>query len=146
MHGVGDYIPAAPSLGVGPKLEVNIAKLGNGYTLALQVHPEPPKRRKVQHTPSPFVGQDPDELIDKILDGMSALIRTINDKGAGEDWKDGGDRKQVREAFRVMFPGMATQIDRAVSDEPPPTYQEPRYEQLVFESKEKLIEFLTKEL
>lgn len=82
-----------------------------------------------------------------MIDGMGALIRSINDKGAGEDWKDSDDRKQVRDAFRVMFPGMSSQIDRLTSDlEDVASYEPPRHENLVFESKERLVEYLTKNL
>ena len=141
--GIGAYLSPQSE---EPSVVVSVQKLGNGYMLELRTNPPRPKPRIVKYTPSPFVGQDPDELIDQILDGMSAIIRTINDKGAGEDWKDEENRKQVRDAFRIMFPSIASQIDRSVSDEPETTYEEPRHEQLVFETKEKLFEYLTKNL
>jgi hypothetical protein len=143
--GVGAYLTPEFS-NKAPSVLIDIQKLENGYMLTLTTNPEQPKPRIVKHTPSPFVGQDPDELIDRVLDGLSALVRTINDKGAGEDWKDDENRKQVRDAFRVAFPNLSNQIDQAVSDEPVPQYVEPRHEQLVFETKQKLFEYLMKEL
>lgn len=131
------YLGAAMPGSGRPSVSVGIGKVGNGYIVKLQTSPVQPKPPRL--APSPFVGMDPDELIDRILDGMGALIRTVNDKGAGEDWKDGDDRKQVREAFRVMFPDMARKVDRAIE---PVEYIEPRYEHLVFESKEDLLEYL----
>ena len=142
-----DYIGRYPLGGNGePSVVVQVQKLGNGYVINLRTNPPYPKRRPIARVPSPFVGQDPDELIDRILDGLSAVVRTINDQGAGELWKDEDNRKQVREGFRIMFPSMAATIDSAVSDEPEPVYEEPRNEQLVFETKEKLLEYLTKNL
>lgn len=149
MRGVPAYLPGSSyvaGFSEEPSVVVSVQKLGNGYMLDLRTNPKRPPLPRPVHVPSPFVGQDPDELIDQILDGMSAIIRTINDKGAGEDWKDEENRKQVRDAFRIMFPSIASQIDRAVSDEPETTYEEPRHEQLVFETKEKLFEYLTKNL
>lgn len=149
MRGVPAYIAGAQYLSPTseePSVVVSVQKLENGYMLELRTNPKQPKPRVVKRTPSPYVGQDPEELIDQILDGMSAVVRTINDKGAGEDWKDEDNRRQVREAFRIMFPSMASQIDQAVSDEPEPVYIEPQHERLVFETKEKLFEYLTKNL
>lgn len=142
MRGMDGYLS---SVGVGPghssTVDVSISKVGNGYTVQLQTSPPPPKPPKFQ--PSPFVGMDPDELIDRILDGMSALIRTVNDKGAGEDWKDGDNRKQVREAFRVMFPEMARKVDLAVESI---EYVTPRQDSLVFETKVALMKYLNENL
>ena len=129
-----------------PSVVVSVQKLGNGYMLDLRTNPKRPPLPRPVHVPSPFAGQDPDELIDRMIDGLGSLVRSINDKGAGEHWKDEDDRRQVREAFRIMFPGLTSSVDRLVSDEPEPTYEEPRHEQLVFETKEKLFEYLTKSL
>jgi hypothetical protein len=143
--GMGAYLSPAFS-SKAPSVVIDIQKLENGYMLTLTTNPEQPKPRVVERQTSPFVGQDPDEIIDKMIDGFGAVIRAINDKGAGESWKDDEDRAQIREAFRVMFPGVSRQIDQVVSDEPVPQYIEPRHEQLVFETKQKLFEYLMKEL
>lgn len=129
-----------------PSVVVSVQKLGNGYMLELRTSPKRPPLPRPVHVPSPFAGQDPDELIDRMIDGLGGLVRSINDKGAGEEWKDEENRKQVRDAFRVMFPSLTGNIDRMVSDEPVQVYEEPRHEQLVFETKEKLFEYLTKNL
>lgn len=140
------YLAVGSGYGDGPSVFVSVEKLGNGYQIDLRTNPPRPKPRVVAHAPSPFVGRDPDEIIDQIIDGLGSLVSSIQDKGAGEDWKDGEHRVKVRETFRVMFPSMARQIDDVVSDEPEPVYEEPRHEQLVFESKKSLMEFLEKNL
>ena len=144
------FIPAAPpGIPLTPTLYVSIGKIDNGYILKLHTNP---KRRipRAVSAPNPFVGMDPDETIDKIVDGMGALIRSINDKGAGEDWKEDGDRAKVRDGFKAMFPSLVPP--------PPPSKEElaeleaqvdaetPRSEQRVFESKEALIKYLTEQL
>jgi hypothetical protein len=139
------YLAGGPEYVTGyanrPTVTVQIAKVGNGYTLQLTTNP---KRfpAAVAPEPSPFEGMSPDEVIDKMVDGAGAVLRRIHDAGAGEDWKEDGDRQQVREAVKAMFPGIARQIER--SQEPPP--EPSRHESLVFETKAKLMEFIEKEL
>lgn len=141
--GIGAY--AAP-VSEEPSVIVSVQKLGNGYMIELQTNPKQPERPPVKHAPNPFAGLDPDELVDQIIDGFGSLARSINDKSAGEDWKSDDNRKNVRDAFRLMFPSMSSHIDDAVSTELPPVYIEPRHERLVFETKEKLFEYLTSNL
>lgn len=132
----------ASSIGMGmiaPSVSVKVDKLGNGYVISLQTHPKSPPSVVLRQ--NPFEGMDPDELIDKLIDGMGALLRTIHDEGAGENWKDSDDRSQVREAFRVMFPQMARSVDQSVA-----SYEQPRYDNLVFQSKKDLMEYLDKNL
>ena len=117
---------------------VQISKVDNGYTLNLQE--QLPREPVVPDFQNPFEGMDPDEIVDKMINGMGAVIRTINDKGAGESWKDDEDRQAVREAFKVMFPGLARSI------RPPRMPKVPRYEDRVFESKETLLKYLTENL
>lgn len=124
-----------------PSVSVKIQKLGNGYTLQLTTNPpRPPVAYGAE--PSPFEGMEQDEIIDKLVDGAGALLGRLHDIGAGESWKDDAEREQVREAFKIMFPGVARQFSRPAG--PPPV--ESRYESLVFETKEKLMEFIEKEL
>lgn len=149
MRGASAYLPGSSyvaGFSEDPSVIVSVQKLGNGYMLDLRTNPKRPPLQKPVHSPSPFVGQDPDELIDRMIDGLGGLVRSINDKGAGEDWKSEESRQQVREAFRIMFPGLTSNVDRLVADEPEVPYEEPRHEQLVFETKEKLFEYMTKNL
>jgi hypothetical protein len=129
--GVGDL----PHQG-GPSVVIAIQKLGNGFVTTLQTNPTP---AAVQQGP-PIEEADPDEQLDQLIDGLGAFFREINDKGAGEGWKEGEDRQKVRAAARLMFPQFSGQIARYTKSE------RPRYEQLVFESKDMLLEYLTKNL
>jgi hypothetical protein len=130
-----DGVSAAPSV------SVKIQKVGNGYTLQLTTNPpRPPVAYGAE--PSPFDGMGQDEIIDKLVDGAGALLGRLHDAGAGESWRDDEDRQQVREAFKLMFPGVARQF--AHPPGPPPV--ESRHESLVFETKAKLMEFMEKEL
>ena len=148
MDAFGDVISSyAPGTQRLPSVVVSVNKVGNGYSLALQTNPKRRMPRAVSPVENPFEGKDPAELIDNMIDGMGALIRAINDKGAGDgDWKGEDDREKVREAFKVMFPGMARNIQQLTeaSDEEP--QEEPRFESLVFETKKSLMEYLEKNL
>lgn len=144
-EGVGAYLnPTSVGIPLVPTVTVSIGKIDNGYVLKLNTIP---KRRAPRVVAPPFAGMDPDEMIDKIVDGMGALIRSINDKGAGEDWKTDEDRAKVREGFKAMFPNLV----------PPPVHADdvaiavgedlaPRSESRVFESKIDLIKYLTENL
>ena len=132
-----------------PTLQVNIAKLDNGYVVRLQ---ELKKRRPVsgiQRSSNPFAGLSADEIIDKLVDGMGGFLRTINDAGAGEDWKGSENRAQMREAFKMLFPGMAQNAEQLANPTDPEVEEEtrqPRQETLVFESKESLMRYLGENL
>jgi hypothetical protein len=53
----------------------------------------------------------------------------------------------MREAFKMFFPDMSERIEHLTkTPEPPETVEEPRHEQLVFESKAALMEYLDKNL
>ncbi len=119
-----------------PSVSIGIQKLGNGFVTTLQTNPP------VVHTHRAPVGGDldPDEALDHLIDGIGAFLREINDKGAGEGWKDGEDRQKVRAAARLLFPQFSSPT---VPEEP---QEHPRYEQLVFESKAAMIEYLNKNL
>ena len=119
-------------------LQCGIAKLGNGYAITiLRSTPRPPP---LPVNPEDEIDQD--QAIDKMIDGLGALIRSINDSGAGETWKSDEDRAHVRAAFKLMFPGTSRGLlagPDGFSMPPPP-------ESLVFETKEKLIAYLTEKL
>lgn len=131
-----------------PKLQVSITKLDNGYVTRLH---ELKKRKPVPPiSPSgnPFVGMTADDIVDKLVDGMGAFLRTINDAGAGEDWK-GGDKAQVREAFKLIFPGIAQNAEQLARQTDQVDEEEahiPRQETRVFESKESLMKYLDENL
>lgn len=125
----------------GPTVYVELRKVDNGYTIQLRTDPPRPPIRP-EDFQGPYDGMDPDEIIDRMVDGLGAMVRTINDKGAGESWKDGDDRQQVREAFKIMFPQFARHAERIVR--PPP--EQPRQEHRVFETKKSLMDYLEKNL
>ncbi len=138
-----DYLrPAYAAMGTGsmpPVLQINIVKVDNGYAVDLAAMP----RRKERSPESGFVSaQDPDEMIDKMVDGLGAFLRAVHDEGAGETWKDGGDREKVREAVKTFFPSAYRQ---AVEMSEPPA-EPPRSEERVFETKESLLKYLTENL
>ena len=129
----GSYIPGAE----GPTLRITVLKVDNGYNLELASSPRRPQ--VVAPVPGAAEGVSPDEMIDRMVDGMGAFIRSVNDKGAGEDWKEDGDRLKIREAVKTFFPQLAQQAARAVT---PEDFAMPRHESLVFESKQSLMKFL----
>jgi hypothetical protein len=126
-------------------LQISIGKVDNGYTVNLL---EPPKLPKVEATKSPSemkeVNVDMDEKIDKMIDGFTAFLRHINDKGAGENWKEDNNREQLREGFKMAFPGLA----RGAYQTPgaPRHVLRARHENRVFETKEALIKYLEENL
>ena len=144
----GAYIPAVYSMPQMPKLTIQLVKLDNGYVVKLQ---EAGKKapRAIAPVESPFVGLEPDQIIDKLVDGVGAMLRSINDAGAGEDWKGSDNRAQMREAFKLLFPDMARHAEQLARPEDHPSEEDlhgPRHESNVFESKESLIEYLKKNL
>lgn len=140
---IAEYLSPAPR----PSLTIQVVKMDNGYVTTLN---EVPKRkpRKIRTIPNPFVGKTPDEMIDQMIDGVGAILRTFRQAEAEEEWKGGEDREKVRMAFKAMFPTLAQQaVD--MTQEPDPEEEmprEPRHEQTVFETKDALVEYLTKNL
>lgn len=130
----GSFIPGAE----GPTLRITVLKVDNGYNLELASSPRRPKA--IAPVPSAAESMSPDEIIDRMVDGMGAFIRSINDKGAGEDWKEDGDKGRIREAVKIFFPQLAHAAARAVTTED--FLPMPRHETLVFESKQSLMKFL----
>lgn len=126
------------------KLTISIQKADNGYFVGLV---EPPdlkaykeaRRRERQERMKKLSGSI-DERIDAMVDGVVAFQKFVLDKSAGEDWKGEDMREKMREGVKVAFPGIMREI---TAGEPPP---QARQEQMVFETKEKLLEFLTKNL
>jgi len=129
----GSYIPGAE----GPTLRITVLKVDNGYNLELASSPRHPQA--IAPVPSAAESMGPDEIIDRMVDGMGAFIRSINDKGAGEDWKEDGDKGRIREAVKIFFPQLAQQAQRVAHN---PLANLPRHETLVFESKQSLMKFL----
>lgn len=128
-----------------PSVSVQVGKVGNGYVVHLQARPERKRAPGRPRPEEPFQHLDPDQVIDKMVDGLGALIRSINDKGAGEGWKDDEDRQAIREVVKAMFPSFAGH------PQGPPAYdyeaaEQAKSEHLVFQSKEDLIQYLEKNL
>lgn len=128
-----------------PSVSVQIGKVGNGYTVHLQSRPERPRHPVRPRPEGPFQDLDPDQAIDKMVDGLGALIRSINDKGAGEDWKNDEDRQAIREVVKAIFPSVAGHPHG------PPVYdyetmEQAKSEHLVFQEKSDLIAYLEKNL
>ena len=119
-------------------LSISISKADNGYFVSLT---EPPDfKAQIDPDPSELPDLTPDQKIDAMIDAMTAFTRSFNDKAAGESWKDDeGDRKKLREGFKLLFPSLAN---------PPHFYPAPegRNEQRVFESKEALMKYLDENL
>lgn len=141
------YVPAFPSdytEAPMPTMKVVIARMDNGYVVQLQELQKPKPVPAIEPSENPFFGMSSDDIIDKLVDGMGAFLRTINDAGAGEDWK-GGDKAQVREAFKLIFPGVAQnaeQLTRMRTEED----EDPRRETRVFETKDALMKYLSENL
>lgn len=147
-----EYIPAVEGMSrPHPTLTVAITKLDNGYVVVLQEIPKRKQRKPRVHKPqpNPFEGMEPDQIIDQMIDGVGAVLRTFRQAEAEEEWKGGEDREKVRTAFKAMFPGLAQQaIDMTEKPEPPDPEElrMPRSEQQVFGSPEELMEYLKKNL
>lgn len=140
---ISSYSPSAL-----PKLTIQLVKLDNGYVVKLQ---EAGRKapRAIAPVESPFAGLEPDQIIDKLVDGVGAMLRSINDAGAGEDWKGSDNRSQMREAFKLLFPDMARHAEQLARPAELPSDEDmhgPRQESNVFESKEALLEYLKKHL
>lgn len=147
MFGEEAYMPAAVPM--TPTMVVTVGKLDNGYVLKMSSIPKP---RPVQFVAHPLAGMDPDEAIDKMIDGVGAFMRAIHNNAAEEDWKKGEDRAKVREAIKELFPSL---LPPAVQSEPGSAVltQESdgaefraKSESRVFESKLDLIKYLTEKL
>ena len=124
-----------------PSLVVTVTKLYNGYVTVLQETPKQDLQPAIGPAPSPFEGMEPDEIVDKMIDGIGAVLRSFRDSEVGDDWKGSADREKVREAFKVMFPDF---VQRAVqlTSQDPVLYKEPRNETRVHESKDSLMLYL----
>lgn len=150
MHGESSFAYLEPMEPVRPpKLTISIGKLDNGYTVALRQSPKRRAPRVHAAPPNPFIGKTPDEIIDNMIDGVGAVLRTFRQAEAEEEWKGGEDREKVRTAFKAMFPALAQQaVDMTQEPELPPSEEDihGRSESNVFESKDALIEYLTKNL
>ncbi len=129
-----------------PTLKVSVLKFDNGYAVSLDEVPKPREPRRLPPPENPFSGMDPDQIIDQMIDGVGAVLRTFRDAEAGEDWKGGEDRAKVRTAFKAMFPGLAQQAVSMTQEPEEPDLQVPRKERRVFESKESLMKYLDENL
>jgi len=119
----------------GPTLRVSIERHDNGWLVSLV---EPPKHPPAMTKTPPVMEES--EMIDTMIDGIGALLRHLNDHGAGDDWKGSDDREKLREAFKVMFPGIVS--PRA----PVAQAAWPRQETRVFDAKAALLSYLEKNL
>jgi hypothetical protein len=132
-----------------PPLTIGITKHGNGYSVQLSQSPKRRPHRVHTPPPNPLEGMDPDEIIDQMIDGVGAVLRTFRDAEVGDSWKEGEDREKVRTAFKTMFPGFTQQaVSMTEKPEPPQTDADlyGRHESLVFESKESLMKYLDENL
>jgi hypothetical protein len=141
----GEYME--PSIGghINPlraSLAISLVKTDNGYIVDLREVP-PQKKQKPVHQESPFAGKSPDEIIDQMIDGCGAVLRTLRQAETEEEWKGSEDREKVRMAFKALFPSLAQQaFDMSHVEEIP----QPRHEQKVFESKESMMKYLNENL
>lgn len=127
-----------------PTLTVQVVKMDNGYIVTLQEIPRPKPSRRIV-VPNPFEGKSPDEIIDQMIDGVGAVLRTFRQAEAEEEWKGSEDRETVRTAFKALFPNLAQQaftLTEAPESEEDRRRQEPRQEQNVFGSKAELMKYL----
>ncbi len=138
MEGFAEYI-GAPA-GEATVL-VSVGKVMNGYQVVLATRP---KRKPVRPMLNPLAGMDPDEAIDRMVDTFGAFLRTIHDKGAGEDWKDGhgGDRQLIRDGFKAFLPHLAVSGYQTADE----STELPRHETMVFGTKEQLMKYLDENL
>jgi hypothetical protein len=137
------YITSGPSINQ-PAVRVELVKLGNGYMTELienRQQPEPEVKEDIATAVEAEL--DPpsvDEQIDRMVEGLGAFMRSVHDKGAGEDWKEDGDKEKIRAAVKLFMPNVVR------SDVGIKRYVAPRQESLVFESKKSLMEYLEKNL
>jgi len=106
-------------------LEVSIERLDNGYVVHLSAPPPP--------LPEPPAGQGIEAKIDSVLEGIPSLIRQVTGAGEGEDWKTPEGMTKARDALKAFLP------DLGYAAAPRPF----RQEDLVFETKEKLLAWLS---
>lgn len=129
-----DYIAEglAPGLRTSAPARLEAMRVKNGYVITF-------RRSYDRNLPPPGPpledGMSEEERIDAMVEAIAAFIGFINDKGAGEDWKSGGNREKIRAGFKAMVPRGFTHQHSVF--QPPP---EP--EQLVFKSKQELISFI----
>lgn len=124
-----------PAFAAGPdtisRCEVQVVCVSNGYVVRITrtVAPEPV-------APPAEDGMTEDERIDLMVDALAAFFGYINDKSAGEGWKDAESREKIRAGFKAMAPSGLTRSNSR-------QYYEPETKQLVFGSKEELLKFLS---
>lgn len=138
-RGMGAMGPEA-FIGIGmarePRLSLTIDKRDNGYVIDL-LEPAKPKDRP---KPTPMPTEDEiNARLDAISNGLSAFMKSILDKEAGDDWKDGDAKEKIREAIKAFAPSLGS----------PMAYQNPpipRIENKVFEKKADLLKYLDENL
>jgi len=158
--GIGDYITAPAYVAGGePSLTASIRKVDNGYLLEFSAPPAPPtpeeqaliekaaaEAEKLRRDQLDEQIEGMDAKIDAMVDGITAFMRYIQDKAAGEDWKQDEVKEKVREGFKAMFPQFNPQRElrglRAELAALPPPGGEWRQESLVFGKLDDLVEFL----
>jgi len=117
-------------------LECSIERLDNGYVVRLQAPPEP-----IQGPPGAPEPADLDAKLDSLIEGIPALGRAIVGGGEGDEWKNADAMFKAKQALKAMFPDLGRAIGVGFASARP--Y---RQEELVFESKESLLVWLSKNL
>lgn len=150
MHepGAGGFIAIGAD---APVISLKLAKLDNGYSVELMVNPKLKPIEEVKEEIATAVGAElnppvemtQDEIIDRMVDGLGAFLRSINDKGAGENWKGEDEKGKIREAVKLIFPQVSRQTVPANSYR---NYEPPHHESKVFETKAGLMKYLDENL
>lgn len=128
------------------QLQISIRKMDNGFVVNLN---EPPKRQTEEELEKELEAdrpKNPEAQVDALVDGIVAFTKYINDKGAGEDWKDHSEevKVQMRKGFKIFFPNLNP--DRSRRPRRPISSYQPRVEQNVFQTKEELLAYIQKNL
>lgn len=124
-----------------PEIIASLSKLDRGYAVTIVKQPHARTFREdlekvvVDDTSTP----SEDEQIDLMVDGLTAFFRSIHGEQSDGAWRGEEDREKIRKAFKAVYGGRAVKVKYT----PPP---QPEVKQLAFESKEKLIEFLSANL
>ena len=128
-----EVLGGARHMGPVPKATVTGVKVSNGYVVSIWTPPKP----EPPPPPPKEDGMTDDERLDHIVDALAAFIGFINNKGAGEDWKDVESREKIRVGFKAAFPQVAARpmLHRPRAERPAET-------QHVFGTQEEMLKFL----
>jgi hypothetical protein len=132
--GIGS-VEGYPMYPMEVKASLSAVRVSNGYVLTFRKGTE---RKSPLHPPSgppPDGGMSEEEKIDAMVEAIAAFTRHIGDKGAGDEWRDDGDREKIRAGFKALVPASLLRGPQEHRPPPPP-------EQLVFQTKSELIKFI----